>query len=274
MNVGRVPWLQGWRARASHDPAAVDRIPCPPPGGRAPHATPPHPVRPAWRRILVVAAVLLAACSATSRYEVLSFFFDGVPNPDAPPPAAPEAPKPKVLEPRRSSTPPLVMHEPFAQRRCSDCHLERKNAGERIGSSAFRLQDLTALRLPVQELCVSCHAQPARQFDHAPALLGECTTCHHPHASAQAHLLLRQRTRDLCILCHRVETMGDPSHLDQSADHDCAECHDPHGGDQRYFLRSPQRAASPATAPTVAPAVPPTPGRGGDGGNDDGKGRE
>ena len=104
------------------------------------------------RRGLVIAlalAALLAACAAgcspRKRYQVLSFFFDGVPNPDAPRGPAGAA--------RRSArgNQTLYVHKPFAEEKCNSCHLNSEDIFTRANIRP--------------NACLDCHA--AVQTEHA-----------------------------------------------------------------------------------------------------------
>ncbi|MFO1078076.1 MAG: cytochrome c3 family protein [Planctomycetota bacterium] len=213
-----------------------------------------------WNTRAAVGAVLamaLAACSAASRYEVLSFFFDGVPDPSAPV-------QPKVVEPqvrqrtvRPEAAPAVVLHQhaPYAQRQCDQCH---ESGGEKGGRArgAFSINTMSALKMPVTRLCVSCHEPKPLAFQHAPALLGDCVRCHDPHASRFEHLVLKERTADLCAVCHDADTMPTSAAHAAVADRGCATCHDPHGAEAHFLLRPGIDSALPPAAP---PALPPSP---------------
>lgn len=215
--------------------------------------------------VFVVAAMALAACSAARRYEVLSFFFDGVPDPSAPAPTQHTAePVVRQRTVRPEAAPAVVLHQhvPYAQRQCDSCHLSGGDQGKARG--AFSINSMSALKMPVEKLCASCHEPKPLAHQHAPALLGDCVRCHDPHASRYDHLVKKARTAELCAVCHTPDTMPTGAAHAGSGDRDCASCHDPHGSDTRHLLRSgidPQLPAA-ATAPT-APQGPPAATNGG-----------
>jgi predicted CXXCH cytochrome family protein len=51
--------------------------------------------------------------------------------------------------------------------------------------------------------------------------------------------------------------MVDPGHHADQEARDCGACHDPHGGDQRYFLRPPVDLPADEATPAAAPDPPP-----------------
>ena len=77
-------------------------------------------------------------------------------------------------------------------------HLPRGDgdAASAAGQATFKLTDAEPA------LCTGCHdALGAKAQVHAPVRDGSCTTCHAPHASNSAHLLLKPQ-KELCADCH------------------------------------------------------------------------
>ena len=141
-------------------------------------------------------------------------------------------------------------HPPAVRFQCVHCH-ERNSEPARY-----------AVREPVEKLCASCHQDQVgrfrgRAFQHEPFYGGGCDHCHNPHGSEQPDLL-RKPVNRLCESCHaevgkQVHVAQRPSGgghpleggrdpLDPSRPFSCVSCHDPHGGDVRYFF--PAGAAS------------------------------
>ena len=184
---------------------------------------------------LMLGAILWAGCSPEKNYEVLSFFFDGVPDPNAPllPTASGE-----VL--RRSPT--YSIHKPFQEERCAECHGSRFNLGPQDSG-----------------ICLKCHEEVTTQqpLMHGPVVAGACLWCHSAHESAYAYLL-KGEPRNVCTGCHDASLLGTervPAHADQTQS--CLECHYGHGGTRRYFLRDD--AVRSQQAPPNAPASPEVP---------------
>ena len=191
------------------------------------------------RALLVFATLLLVVpagngCAPATRYQVLSFLFDGVP----PPEGTEATPGPGVAGKTRSPAPKSVptVHAPYAKKQCGVCHMPFTN-------------NLTAT---VPELCFGCHkmGHEQKRYVHAPSLAGFCRLCHDPHASRHPFLLLAE-PRQMCFYCHNPEDVAkNKAHEDELAP--CTRCHDPHA-DNRYFLRA---AAAGTTVPeSGAPAA-------------------
>jgi predicted CXXCH cytochrome family protein len=86
----------------------------------------------------------------------------------------------------------------------------------------------------VRPLCVTCHQgigdQLANEVNHPPAEDDDgCTSCHGPHLTANANLLLAP-VAETCLGCHDGKSIEfADKHLGAAAETiDCGECHDPH----------------------------------------------
>lgn len=89
------------------------------------------------------------------------------------------------------------------------------------------------------ELCLTCHdkAKFAKKVVHAPLGMG-CTTCHNPHASANAKLLTAA-VPALCTDCHAKDGFtGKVVHAPVGGGM-CMGCHDPHSAEQSALLPGP-----------------------------------
>ncbi len=232
--------------------------------------------------LAVLLTVLVSACTRERRHEALTFFFDGVPPLDAPlDPAGSElAALPQTSAERIEAlgynlkVTRTVTHKPVADRQCSSCH-EVNDTGRPAGSW---VSGTAMLRMPVEELCLVCHPQedPVR---HGPAASGQCVICHHPHASQNPHLLRLAEPQKTCVQCHlTVDIASAAEHAGSVLEQSCLECHDPHGGSQRGFLRGPalgdKKIDDPSSVPSADPVDPEAvdpggedakTGRGGDG---------
>jgi predicted CXXCH cytochrome family protein len=210
----------------------------------------------------VLTGALVAAglcCSAETRYDVLTIFFEGVP----PPGFVPIPPEPGGRSGRL--TDPVSFHTAFRKNNCTECHVGKGRV----------------LRTPIPELCRRCHDKPVgKLWLHAPARSGECAACHGGHESAFPALLLAAGPA-LCYRCHRDSfVQGLPAHekVDLAA---CMNCHPAHEGGTVGVPRreeeipapmAPEEAPSTATIPvrpvpriegtTEPSAVPPIFGRG------------
>jgi predicted CXXCH cytochrome family protein len=167
--------------------------------------------------ICVAALVLLCGCTAQTRYEVLSFFFDGVPAPEdqaARAARAGAARRDANNENERSS-----QHGPYAAKMCAACHDTNTNA----------------LLLPKDMLCLNCHDLQLGRRQHGPVAAGGCLVCHDPHRSSNRYLLVSP-AKVFCLYCHDPKDVYErDAHQGMTAS--CTECHNPHGSDNEYLLR-------------------------------------
>ncbi|CAN5464541.1 hypothetical protein BH10PLA1_BH10PLA1_03230 [soil metagenome] len=179
-------------------------------------------------------------CTAQRRYRVLSVFFDGVPDPNAP----------KLVRGGRgvNGNGDIVVlvshiHKPYADGNCEACHTGGTD-------SVFRVSSGLAIDSSV---CLKCHEKVLREFPvmHGPVTAVECLRCHTPHESNSDHLLATASPR-VCVQCHTPELLGlkPAAHRDKTAD--CLTCHFAHGGPQHRLLREA------TTRPATQPAIPTT----------------
>ena len=108
------------------------------------------------------------------------------------------------------------------------------------------------------ELCYECHSDMAlqikkRKFIHGPIEAGMCEACHDAHGSPYESQLIKP-INELCLSCHGhlrnqthvVRTMTgqghplsgkkNPAKASTGRDLSCVSCHNPHGGDVRYYF--------------------------------------
>lgn len=191
--------------------------------------------------ILAVAALTCAACSVERHHRVLSFFFDGVPDPNAPAPE-PEPTAASVSLPAASATsaePSGSLHPPVRDRLCHQCH----QIPERAPGAGWQA-GLPELLAPREQLCRRCHEPPSAAHVHGPAGAQRCDLCHESHQSAFPHLLRVERQEGLCRSCHQGELFLTSTQHEAYAPRDCIACHDPHGSEQAALLR-PDRELAP-----------------------------
>jgi len=205
-----------------------------------------------WGLALLGAGLLVgswAGCGTSrERYRVLSFFFDGVPDPDKPP----EGERGVATQPagpgQAARAPgPVIAHPPYAQGKCEACH-------GKPGTAEFTLNITTAA-------CRQCHQKVPRQYAmmHGPVAAEACLWCHTPHESTVPGLL-RAPSPDLCLQCHDRDLLPARIAEHRMATSSCLDCHVGHGSTQRYLLRAaPGSATQPATQPGTPPATQPAP---------------
>jgi predicted CXXCH cytochrome family protein len=172
-------------------------------------------------------ATLGSACATPEqRYQVLSFFFDGVPSPitaegpKAVADAEPAAALARMLEPSRAD---WAVHDPYTEDSCGECH-----------DAGFS----NRLIVSKDELCWTCHDRedyPGKVV-HGPMQSGHCDGCHNPHRSPFENLLVRE-PETLCQECHDETTFVAFEEHRAEQGEDCLECHDPHAASREYLLR-------------------------------------
>lgn len=179
--------------------------------------------------------IFVAGCDSVSRHQVLTTLFDGVPALPAPERlcddyyeqrVAAEAMGQKLntegamgVKAQRSS------HRPYTEKSCSDCHSSNKNVND-------------GLIVPKRELCGVCHTDIVKGGNvHGPVAVGDCLACHLPHNSNHK-ALLKEDPDEVCATCHQEKRLAAAMHQRFiTKDISCGECHDPHSGEARYFLK-------------------------------------
>lgn len=165
-------------------------------------------------------------CTVTKdNYATLSFFFDGVPDPNT---VAGGAAKPGDA----TLMAVVSTHAPFAQDKCDACHKTQYRPSRNDGSP-----------------CLACHQGVLTQHNwtHGAVAGGACLWCHSPHESAR-RWLLRGPDRKVCAQCHAgtmLDASAVPAHVDESVS--CVSCHFGHGGDDSLMLKP--GASATTTAP-------------------------
>jgi predicted CXXCH cytochrome family protein len=179
---------------------------------------------------------LLTSCGdPILRHKVLSTIFDGVP--ELPPAGemcdqyyqervTAEAAGHEMKSAGERSTQDIgSSHKPYKEKKCRDCHSNDKNIN-------------AGLIAPKRELCGVCHKDFIKGSNvHGPVAVGDCLACHLPHNSQYPSLLKEDPDR-VCAICHQESRLAAAMHnrfLVKTIS--CDECHDPHAGDARYFLK-------------------------------------
>lgn len=85
--------------------------------------------------------------------------------------------------------------------------------------------------------CYQCHKSFTEKYEvlHGPVAGGHCNLCHVPHYT-KTKSLLASTGRYLCFNCHDDgQVLANENHEDIE-DADCTDCHNPHGGDDRFMF--------------------------------------
>jgi len=98
-----------------------------------------------------------------------------------------------------------------------------------------RAQDGAPIQLGPSCVTAECHADINQgQFLHGPVNMGQCQPCHVPVNNQ--HVFEKPAGGEpVCLLCHETEQPKAVVHAPFAAD--CAVCHDPHNGGNRYFVK-------------------------------------
>jgi predicted CXXCH cytochrome family protein len=178
--------------------------------------------------VLLICGIFFS-CSVNKNYKALSLFFDGVPNPadsidytgltESLPVDNSEAIEADSTKQEMNQ---IIYHGPYQYKECNSCH-DINSIGNMI--------------IDEPELCYQCHTDYRDLYPelHGPVDGGFCTSCHNPHSSKEAALLI-DRVNSLCLFCHNVEELPE---ADMHSDGDnflCTDCHNPHGGSSRLMF--------------------------------------
>lgn len=150
-------------------------------------------------------------------------------------------------------------HAPAINWLCTECHTGK--AGEYNEGTTFSRYTAPD---PIMERCFGCHEKlkndwMARKSEHGPVRDGRCNRCHNPHGT-QELFFLRKPIWDLCTTCHAEKAVGEhiissfvraKSHPTQGKPDParpgrelvCSGCHDPHGSQGIYLLRTKGQTA-------------------------------
>jgi predicted CXXCH cytochrome family protein len=177
----------------------------------------------------ITLVIVFFGCSPVPRHQVLTFFFDGVPEPAGKTTDTPidslgkPDPASKIGMLTSVAKPKVNYHEPYKEKQCASCH------------------DQTAMGKflkPQPMLCYQCHDDFSGKYKvvHGPVGGGYCTACHEPHTSVNTKLLKRL-SQQMCLYCHNSSlVLKNEVHAD-IGDANCTDCHNPHGGDDRTMLK-------------------------------------
>ena len=115
---------------------------------------------------------------------------------------------------------------------------------------------VSGLVAPPDRLCWMCHGNlgPERKMDfqHQPFAASHCTSCHSPHASNEAPLLIAA-PYILCVTCHPMGAqLNRPQPHPPALQRRCLDCHRPHASNYEGVLVIGQRDLCFTCHPTVA----------------------
>jgi predicted CXXCH cytochrome family protein len=141
----------------------------------------------------------------------------------------------------------------------------RHPSADAEGECALCHGDTKALVIPGKDMCVKCHTQvkEKKSFIHGPAVL-DCIVCHDPHES-KVKALLKVMGNELCFACHYRDNRDDAykaeAHKEVEGDEFlCLDCHDPHGGNDRFFVKEVVRVPEKIVEEETIQGEPPLEG--------------
>lgn len=181
--------------------------------------------------MLILFLLLFFGCSPERRHQVMKVIFEGVPDKDstknnmtitAYSTGASDSTKSEGVSKMMQAS-QGVTHPPYLSRDCKVCHDDG-------------MRSRTRIRQP--DLCYECHTDFKEKFKwvHGPVAGGYCTSCHSPHFSKNAKLVLRQG-QQLCLHCHDKESVFKNDTHKDIGETVCMDCHHPHGGEDKLILR-------------------------------------
>lgn len=116
---------------------------------------------------------------------------------------------------------------------CTGCHpgIDPKSTPHNITGDVSK-----GLSAEPPALCYGCHDKAVFTRKNAHAALGMgCTSCHNPHSSTQAKLLVSEPA-ELCFACHDRSLFSGKVVHPPVAGGMCTSCHNPHSSDQVSLL--------------------------------------
>lgn len=185
------------------------------------------------RHLAVLSICVLCSCSPVTTHQVLSTVFDGVPTMPPAEQICTEYAAELIAKERdgkagkgegAAAAQKASTHRPYQEKRCDDCHDKTTESGFVVKSK--------------EELCFHCHSDFIKgSFVHGPVAVGDCLACHDPHTSTLPSLL-KVAAANICAVCHREPRQAASLH-DTTVSHNmvCVNCHSPHYGNVRFFLK-------------------------------------
>ncbi|MEI6779342.1 MAG: cytochrome c3 family protein [Verrucomicrobiota bacterium] len=168
--------------------------------------------------------LLAAGCRPETKDKLLRVFFTGVDAKGRPAVAAAAVSTNTAVRTAATNTFPVVfLHQPFAERNCTACHVSDLSQELRTGGSG---------------LCLGCHDKLIgnAKYVHAPVSDGRCDLCHQSHDSPERFLLTR-KAQVLCLDCHALVQMAKLRDHATLPDAGCTSCHDPHRSERKSLVK-------------------------------------
>jgi predicted CXXCH cytochrome family protein len=189
--------------------------------------------RKALLLLMAIAGLLMVLPTsgfAWTKHQWLNFFFDGVPAENSITNSAGattnknSSATPIVAAPVKPHLPTNILHKPFADGNCEQCHGDMTISPKITGS--------------LRPLCFKCHKDfvSPMKVKHQPVEDGDCLSCHEPHESTNK-FLLKIKGNDLCLSCHDDPLAGKKYKHEAVEMGDCLDCHSPHATNFKGLLK-------------------------------------
>jgi len=121
------------------------------------------------------------------------------------------------------------LHTPVATGMCLTCHNPHGSDQPYLLASSSQ-----------GALCNQCHdaGMQLKTYVHGPTAVGACGVCHLSHNSMGNALLRTESVNELCYQCHidQQDEISGFEFVHGPVASNCAECHNPHDSDVKYFL--------------------------------------
>ena len=104
--------------------------------------------------------------------------------------------------------------------------------------SAVSLWAAPPIKIEPGKSCVSAECHPGmgqEKFTHGPMNMKQCDPCHVP-VNGEHNFSKDLKGRALCSTCHEIDSSKKVQHKPFTTD--CTLCHNPHGADNRYFMKA------------------------------------
>jgi predicted CXXCH cytochrome family protein len=176
--------------------------------------------------VILITGFSLNSCVTKTNYKALSYFFDGVPNPDSTSIKQTDSlllTDANTTQIASKSIKKGSIHSPYEERECASCHDQ---------DNQYKLVS----KMP--DLCYTCHDDfsDGKKFVHGPVASGYCTECHDAHSS-KYETILKDNSQNLCYKCHvKSDVMKNDIHSDIDSTL-CWTCHEPHSSMDRLLLK-------------------------------------
>lgn len=134
------------------------------------------------------------------------------------------------------------------EEKCIQCHQNNLGSPKIVNctTKCHKVDDTTTVQptpipIPVPNKCIACHESVIKnKYAHYPANAGLCTTCHdvsEKHIRGESDPVKTKTSANDCYRCHTRKDTETVVHGALKDADSCIQCHNPHGGSQRFFIQ-------------------------------------